>query len=128
MWWCDNIVVIVLLQILFFIPKLNISTLIFNSCLRKCSTMKWMFVIFHTKSKQLMSFLSLCLFLIFFFCVTCLSELILSFGSCVYSILYSLYLIGKRVGSKRCRRVNTGMHHASSDDGFQRTSKGFKPH
>ena len=40
----------------------------------------------------------------------CLSELILSFGSCVYSILHSLYLIGKGVGSKRCRRVNTGMH------------------
>ena len=70
MWWCDNISVIVLLQILFFMPKLNISRLIFNSCLRKCSTMKWMFVIFHTKSKQLMSFLSLCLFLVFFSCVT----------------------------------------------------------
>ena len=42
-----------------------------------------------------------------------LSELILSFGSCVYSILYSLYLIGKRVGSKMCRRVNKGMHICS---------------
>ena len=75
-WWCDNIGVIVLLQILFFMPKLNISRLIFDSWLRKCSIMKWMFVIFHIKSKQLMSFLSLCLFLVFFFCVTCLSELI----------------------------------------------------
>ena len=37
MWWCDNIGVIALLQILFFMPKLNISRLIFNSCLRKCS-------------------------------------------------------------------------------------------